>query len=298
MTANLSSRAGLPLHRLALLAPLATVVLWSGNTIVTKSASGLIEPASIAFYRWVFAFVVLTPFLGRAVWMQRAVVRRHWARLATLGILGMAVYQGLAYEAARTTSAVNMGVIVALMPLMAVLLASAMSGEGLRARTLVGALLSLVGLVILVTAGDPVQLVRGGVHIGDGLMIVAVFSNALYGVLLKRWSAIGLTIWQQLYCQIAFGTLFILPFWLLTPASPITAQNLPLILFAAIAASIAAPFFWVTGVKALGAARATLFINLLPVIVALLAWSLLGEALHAYHAVGGVIALIGVAIAL
>lgn len=298
MTSEAGPRTASLLIRSAYLAPLLTVVLWSGNTIVTKSASGLIEPASIAFYRWVLAFVVLTPFLGSAVWRQRASVKQHWSRLAILGILGMAVYQGLAYEAARTTSAVNMGVIVALMPLMAVLLANVYSGEGLRFRVVLGSVVSLAGLLILITAGDFGRLFSGGVHVGDGLMIVAVFANALYGVLVKRWSGIGLTTWQQLYCQIAFGTLFILPFWLMTPMSPVTPQNLPLILFAAIAASLLAPWLWITGVKALGAGRATQFINLLPVVVALLAWVILKEQLHPYHAIGGAIALIGVAIAL
>jgi drug/metabolite transporter (DMT)-like permease len=282
---------------LGYLAPFLTIVLWAINTVVTKSAAGVIDPASIALYRWVMAFLVVTPFVVGPAWRHRAIFRAHWWRLAILGALGMAIYQGIAYAAASSTTAINMGVIIALMPLMTALLASAFSAEPLTSRRILGTLISLAGLVILTTAGDPMELMRGGLHIGDLLMLIACLSNSLYNVLIKRW-VIPLPIWQQLYGQMIFAILVIVPFWLVSPMSPITAANLPLILFAVFGASIAAPFFWVTGVKALGAARATLFINLLPVIVALLAWSLLGEALHAYHAVGGVIALIGVAIAL
>jgi drug/metabolite transporter (DMT)-like permease len=107
-----------------------------------------------------------------------------------------------------------------------------------------------------------------------------------------------LTSWQQLYVQIGFGTLFILPFWVSSPISPPTAANLPLIFYAAIAASLLAPVCWIAGIRRLGAARATLFLNLLPPIVALLAWGVLGEEVHFFHLVGGAVALVGVAIAL
>lgn len=273
--------------------PLLAVLVWTGNTLVTKMAAGAIEPAAITLYRWLLAGLVLTPFVARSVWQHRRIVAAHWPQLAFLGLLGMGMYQGLAYEAAKTTSAINMGVVVALMPLISALLASLLAGEAIKGARLGGALLSLAGLVYLSTQGHPVELLRGAAHVGDAIMLVAVASNALYGVLLKRW-AVPLSTWQQLYVQIGFGLLAILPFWWLAPASPITAQNLPLIAYAGTAASIGAPFFWMSGIKLLGPARASLFMNLLPIFVAVAAASLLGEALHAYHAVGGLLALAGV----
>jgi drug/metabolite transporter (DMT)-like permease len=273
--------------------PLLAVLIWTGNTLVTKLASTVIDPAAITFYRWLLAGLVLTPFVARAVWRQRAVVAAHWPKLAFLGLLGMGMYQGLAYEAAKTTSAINMGVVVALMPLMSALLASLFAGEALSTSRLGGAAVSLAGLLYLSTRGQPGALLHGAAHWGDALMLVAVASNALYGVLLKRW-AIPLSTWQQLYVQIGFGVLILLPFWALAPSSPITAQTLPLILYAGIPASIGSPFFWMSGIKKLGPARASLYMNLLPVFVALAAASLLGEQLHAYHAIGGLLALAGV----
>ena len=92
--------------------------------------------------------------------------------------------------------------------------------------------------------------------------------------------------------------LVLLPFWLAGPMSAISFSNAPLILYAGTAASIGAPFFWMTGVKQLGAARASLFMNLLPVLVAVAAWALLDEQLYLYHAVGAATTLLGVAVAL
>ncbi|QBC45444.1 DMT family transporter [Iodobacter fluviatilis] len=273
--------------------PLLAILIWTGNTLVTKAAAVVIEPAAIAFYRWLLAGLVLTPFVLRTVWQQRAIVAAHWPKLAFLGCLGMGMYQGLAYEAAKTTSAIHMGVVVALMPLFSTLLASLFVGEALTAARFGGVGLSLLGLLILCTHGQPATLLHGAVQLGDALMLIAVASNALYGVLLKRW-ALPLSTWQQLYVQVGFGILMLLPFWWLAPVSPITAQNIPLILYAGIPASIGAPFFWMNGIKILGPARASLFMNLLPLFVALAASTLLDEQLYAYHAVGGVLALAGV----
>ena len=278
------------------LAPLATMLIWSGNTVVTKAASGIIEPASISFYRWLIAFVILIPFIGPSAWKNRRLVLAHGHKLAALGMLGMVIYQSLAYEAARTTSAVSMGVLVALMPLVSTLLASALAAERLTVARIVGGLISLAGLVYLTARGDLSVLSHGGFHIGDGLMIIAILANSLYGVLLKRW-ALPLSLWQQLFWQIGFATLALLPIWLFSNISPITVNSLPLVLYAAIPTSLLAPFLWMMAIRDLGAGRSSLFINLLPVLIAALAYVFLGEALHLYHVIGGGLALIGVAIA-
>ncbi|MGG6897379.1 MULTISPECIES: DMT family transporter [Rhizobium] len=279
------------------LAPLLTVLIWSGNTVVTKASAGVISPGSISFYRWLLAFVVLLPFVGRTAWRNRAALREHWLKLATLGALGMVIYQSLAYEAAKTTSAVNMGVMVALMPLMSTLLAGLLAGERLTTASLAGSAISLIGLVYLTSQGDPMRLVNGGFHVGDGLMIIAVLSNALYGVMLKRW-AMPIPMWQQLFWQIGFSTLLLIPIFLMGDISPVTAANLPLILYAAIPTSLVAPLCWMIGIQKLGASRTSLLINLLPILVAALASALLGEQLHSYHAIGGALALIGVGLGL
>ncbi|MGY5802727.1 DMT family transporter [Rhizobium sp. LEGMi12c] len=279
------------------LAPLLTVLIWSGNTVVTKASAGVISPGSISFYRWLLAFLVLLPFVGREAWRNRALLRQHWLKLAILGALGMVIYQSLAYEAAKTTSAVNMGVMLALMPLLSTFFASLLASEKLTAPSIAGGAISLIGLIYLTSQGDPVRLINGGFHIGDGLMIIAVLSNALYGVMLRRW-AMPLSMWQQLFWQIGFSTLLLIPVFLMGDISPITTTNLPLILYAAIPTSLIAPFCWMIGIHKLGASRTSLLINLLPIIVAALAWALLGEQLHPYHAIGGALALIGVGLGL
>jgi drug/metabolite transporter (DMT)-like permease len=111
--------------------------------------------------------------------------------------------------------------------------------------------------------------------------------------MLKHW-AVPLPTWLQLFCQIGFATFLLVPIWLLGPISPITAANLPLILYAAIPTSLLAPLCWMIGIQRLGAARTSLFVNLLPIFVAGLAWAILDERLQSYHVIGGALALSGV----
>lgn len=278
-------------------APVTTVLIWSVNTVVTKMAAGVISPESISFYRWLLALVLMLPLVARQAWRERAVLAHHGWKLAVLGVLGLVVYQGLTYEAAKTTSAVNMGVIIALMPLTATLLANVLTSEKLTVYRLVGAAISFAGLVYLTSRGNPATLLTEGIHLGDALTFIAVLANALYGVMLRRWSMpIGL--WLQLFWQVLFATLFLLPIWLLGTVSPINSANLPLILYAAIPTSLLAPYLWMVGIQNLGPSRTVMFINLLPIAVALLAFGLLGERLQAYHAIGGALAIAGVIIGL
>ncbi len=295
MTDKISARQ--PVTIWAFAAPLTTVLIWSGNAVVTKAAADVISPGSIAFYRWALALLALVPFIGPAAWRNRATARRFWSQLLMGGILGMVVYQCLAYVAAKTTTAINMGVILALMPLFSTLLASVFAAERLTLARVIGGIISVGGLIYLTSQGNPLGLARNGVHVGDALMLVAVLANSLYGVMLKRW-ALPLPVWEQLFWQVLAATIVLIPIWLAGPISPITSANLPLVLYAALPTSLLAPACWMIAINRLGAARTALTINLLPVVVALLAWATLGEQLRAYHYIGGGFALLGVVVGL
>ncbi|VTR48424.1 Predicted permease, DMT superfamily [Serratia fonticola] len=156
-----------------------------------------------------------------------------------------------------------------------------------------GSILSLGGLVWLVSAGQPGLLLQHGIGKGELMMFAASASYALYGVLTKRW-AIPLPNWQSLYVQIVFGVVLLLPNFLMAQDVQLTSQNIPLVLFAGIPASIAAPFLWIQGVMRLGANKASIFMNLAPVFTAIIAVLFLHEQLHSYHLIGGGVALLGV----
>jgi drug/metabolite transporter (DMT)-like permease len=219
-----------------------------------------------------------------------------WWQLALLGLLGMVLYQSLAYFAAHTVSALFMGILNALIPLLTVLLSVPLLRLAPTVGILLGSVISFSGLVWLVSAGEPQQLMTHGLGKGELMMLAASTSYALYGVLTKRWS-IGLPNWQSLYVQIFFGLLFLTPNFLLAPEVTLNLHNLPLVLFAGIPASIIAPFLWIQGVQRMGASTASIFMNLVPIFTALIAVLFLHEQLHSYHFIGGGLTLVGVVLA-
>ena len=278
------------------LLPIAAVLIWSVNVVIARVAVDVISPLSISFYRWFFALLVLTPILLPQVWQQRQTVRQYLPKLAVLGLFGMVIYQGLAYVAAHSTSATNMGIINALIPLITIVVASFLLKDKPSYFAITGGLLSLLGLAVLIGQGNPANILKGNIHHGDSLMLLAVIAYACYGVLLRRWQ-IPLSTWSSVYVQISFGALFQLPLVMYAGFSPIGIQNGWIIIFSGLFPSILAPFLWMKAIAALGPNRSSIFMNLLPVFTALIAIFYLGEVWHSYHTLGGLLAVSGVMLA-
>lgn len=273
--------------------PLLAVLIWSINAVVSKVSATAIDPAAISFYRWALALIVLTPFVLPGALRNWQAIRANWWKLMILGLLGMVLYQSLAYYAAHSVSALFMGILNSLIPLLTVLIGIFVLRVAPTVGIALGSILSLGGLVWLVSAGQPGLLLQHGIGKGELMMFAASASYALYGVLTKRW-AIPLPNWQSLYVQIVFGVVLLLPNFLMAQDVQLTSQNIPLVLFAGIPASIAAPFLWIQGVMRLGANKASIFMNLAPVFTAIIAVLFLHEQLHSYHLIGGGVALLGV----
>lgn len=274
--------------------PLTAILIWAGNTVVSKMAAGAIGPAEIGLYRWALACLLLTPFVLRPLLRNLRALRPQAGRIAVLGLLGMVVYQCLTYYAAYQTTATHMGIIGALNPLITVALAIVLLGQPATAGALAGAALSIVGVVYVVTGGHPGSLMTQGVNGGDALMLLACVAYALYGVLLKRWGQGGLPPLQHMYAQIVVATLAMLPLALLSPRTGLNAANLPLVLYAGLLASVCAPWLWMRAVLLLGPGRASMFFNLIALFTALIAAVLLREDLSAHHLIGGLLTVGGV----
>ncbi|WP_075181605.1 DMT family transporter [Pantoea sp. 1.19] len=273
--------------------PVIAVLIWSVNAIVNKLAAGAIDPAAIAFYRWLLALLVLTPLALPGVWRARATVRRHLWQLLILGLLGMVLYQSLAYYAAHSVSALLMGILNSLIPLLTVLFSVLLLRHTPTLGVVLGGLLSLGGLLWLISEGQPARLLNYGIGRGELMMLAASASYALYGVLTRRW-AIPLSGWKSLWVQILFGVLLLLPGFLRVPDAALTRESLPLVLFAGLFASLLAPWLWLKGVALLGANHTSIFMNLVPIFTAAIAVLFLHEQMHGYHYLGGGLTLVGV----
>ncbi|EPM6341783.1 DMT family transporter [Vibrio parahaemolyticus] len=275
------------------LLPFFTVMIWGGNSIVNKMAASTIEPSAMSFYRWFVAMVLLTPFCLPAVIKQRHVIRPYLTKLAFLALLGMVLNQSLGYYAGLTTTASNMALITSLVPLISVFLSVPLLGKSVSMLSIVGGAISLGGLAFMLGHGDVTYFLHQDMTQGDSLMLLAALVYAAYCVLLKRWK-MPFNSLTLVYMQGFFSVIMLTPLWLSSEQLLPSQEALPLIAYAGIAASIFAPLMWVKAIDLIGADSSAMFMNLMPVVSVALASTLLGEEIHVYHIIGGLMVISGV----
>ncbi|RZF57060.1 EamA family transporter [Acinetobacter halotolerans] len=282
----------------ASLYPLFAILFWAGNVVVSKMASHAISPVAITFYRLVLALAVMSTFVLIPVWKNRQTIQQYWKQLALGGFLSVSLFQFLSYQAAATTTATNMAIVTALIPLLTMILSSFILKDRISYGMLFGGALSFYGILYLLSHGAISQILQQGVHLGDGLILIAAAGYALYGVLLKRWK-MPIPAWQSNFIQSSFAILYVLPFFIFLPASDrlLNQQTIPLILYASIFSSVLLSYLWIEGVRHLGPNKNSIFMNLLPLFTAMIAVVLLGEHLQDFHYMGGGLTLAGILIA-
>jgi drug/metabolite transporter (DMT)-like permease len=287
-------------RRLALLLLFVPPFLWSTNAILGKALSTTLPPVGWAFWRWAVATAVLLPFAGPALWAHRATVLRHWKLMLAYGVCGIAVYNAFVYVALHTTTAMNAGILNSAIPVFIPIIAFLLTGERIRTGQAAGIAVSLAGVVWIVAQGDLANLAGLRFTTGDIWVIVANLDWAVYSVIL-RWRPKDLPPLPLLLCSAAIGTLTLLPFYVVEHVSgapvPLTPVALLVILYVGIGPSIVSYVAWNGNVARFGATVTGLSLHLMPILIPVMAALLLDEAIHAYHLVGIVLVLGGIAIA-
>lgn len=134
--------------------PLFAILFWAGNVVVSKMASHAISPVAITFYRLVLALAVMSTFVLIPVWKNRHTIQQYWKQLALGGFLSVSLFQFLSYQAAATTTATNMAIVTALIPLLTMILSSVMLKDRISYGMLFGGALSFYGILYLLGHGS------------------------------------------------------------------------------------------------------------------------------------------------
>ncbi len=278
-----------------------TPLFWAGNAVVAKSVVGEIPPLSMSFWRWVIALTILRPFGLPGVSRQRRVIREHALSILALATFSVAAFNSLLYFAAVTTTATNIALINATIPIMVALLAWLLLGDRTRPIQALGIGLAVLGILAVVARGDLSVLTGLRAQPGDLIMVLAVSSWGLFSVLLRR-QAVPLAPLTFLTVQIACGTMVILPFFLVdllffSGGFELNASTALPMMYFAIFPGILAYAFWNHGVHRIGPAKAAIFMYLTPVFASVMAGIFLGERLGLFHVIGGLLILAGLFLA-
>ena len=277
---------------------LATL-FWGGNFVLGRAIHTEIGPVSLAFWRWTVAALVLAPFTAGAAWRYRAVLIRHWALVLGLAATGIVAFHICIYSALRTTSAISVALIQAIVPLVIPVVVYAMFREPVTPRQGAGIALSLAGATTIVLRGDLGALASVDFTPGDLWALAAVPAWSVYTALLHRAPA-GLPPLVLILAIAVVGTAILAPLYVWERAATggfaVTPDTVLGIGYVAVFASVLAYIGWNRGVNAVGPTRAGLFVHLMPVFTAGLAIAFLGERLHAFHVAGVVLIAAGIAL--
>ncbi|MGM8060623.1 DMT family transporter [Vogesella indigofera] len=289
-----------PSPRLAYLLLTLTALFWSGNFVLARAMHASVAPMTLSFARWSIALLLLLPFGAAPAWRQRALWLPYWRRLLALALLGVTGFNSLAYWGLQYTAATNAVLLNSFIPILIVLFGALFFGVTIARRQALAVAISFAGVLLVVAHGDWHRLAALDINRGDAVVFLAMVAWALYTLLLRGMPPtlhrIGL-----LTLQVAIGLAGIAPLFAWELASgrhtPLNAATLATFAYVGTLPSVAAYYFYNLGVARVGAARAGMFIHLMPGFGALLSMLFLGEALQLYHLAGITLILAGVTLA-
>ncbi len=287
------------MHGKAYIMLLGATLFWAGNAVAGKLAIGHVSPMLLSALRWGLAMAVLAAIGRRRLAADWAVLRRHMRLLLFLGALGFTVFSVAMYCALLYTSATNASIEQGGMPLFVFAASFVLFGKRTMPAQAFGFLLSFAGVVVTATHGEIRRLVHLDVNFGDALMLLAIVCYGIYTAALQLRPQVH---WMSLMTVLCLGgTLGTVPFVIAEAAFGKLilpdAAGLAVIFYVVVFPSLVGQVLYIRAVELIGANRAGLFINFLPLWGAFLAVLILGEAFQPYHALALALVLGGVLLA-
>jgi drug/metabolite transporter (DMT)-like permease len=270
-------------------------LLWAGNAVVGRLIVGSVPPLTMNFLRWVLAALLLLP-LGWRVLRTPGALRGRWPYLLLTGTLGVGMYNALQYLALVSSTPINVTLIASSMPVWMLAVGALFYREHPTPRQLLGALLSLAGVLFVIARGDAHALLSVRFVRGDLYVIVAIIAWAFYSWLLARppgamrgdkrpnWHWAEALLLQVLFGLLGAGAAAGLEQVAGTYAIRWdSAWTLAALAYVAVGPAVLAYRCWGLGVATAGPALAAFFSNLTPLFAALMSAAVLGEPPRWYH---------------
>lgn len=280
-----------------LLLILATI-LWGGNFVIGRAVTGDIPPITLAFLRWCTAFVVFFPIAFLRTKREWPMLKKYLPIVLVLAITGVALFNTLVYIGVHYTTSINASLMNSSTPIIIYILSFLFLKERLSKFQIAGTLISLLGVLFIISGGSFQSLLAFTFNKGDLIVLVAVFCWSIYSLLIKQYAG-RLPGYSTFLITITIGAVLLAPFALYelmhtTITINWSASTIGAILYVGILASIVAFLSWNTGVVALGANNASIYLNFIPVFAALFAVIFLDEKIVLVQIIGGLAVVSGV----
>lgn len=274
-------------------------LIFALNYVIGRWAAGEVAPYTLGFTRWTVGALVLLPFTWHLIRRDRALLRGHWKLLCLLGFLMPLMGAGITYVALNYTTAINGGVIQTSLPVLILLLAWIILRERTTGLQIFGVVLAVVGLLYMISRGDPAVLLGLDFNRGDAVLLLCNLCLAGYGVAARLMPREVHTL-TLLTMVCAVGAAFHVPFFAVELIEeglpPASTRAIVSLLFVALFPSVVAILGWNVAIARLGPSRAGFYMYLVPVFSAAIAVPFLGETLNVYHLIGAALIIGGVTV--
>ena len=273
---------------------------WPAGRIIAQS----MPPLAGACLRFLLAAMVLLPWLYWAGGMRqlRTWTAQRWLGMTAAGATGVFGYAAFFLSGLQYLPAGKAALVITLNPVMTLLMAAWLFKERLNTMIGIGMLMAFAGAVLVLSHGQPLVILQGGMGTGELLILGCVVCWVLY-TLIGRWMLTGVDALSTTAVTSTLGALLLGAGSLLLEGPAAFSATLHsgstawgALLFLAFGATALAYAWYFDGVKALGAGAASGYITLVPLFGVLISAWLLGEAIDLPMVVGGAMAIGGTAI--
>ena len=276
-------------------------LMWAGNAIVGKILVQSSSPVLLNTIRWGVTALILLPFAWR-VFGSTSPLWQSSKRFALLSLLGVGSYNVLLYLALKSSTPINVTLIGASMPIWAIVIGALFYKEQPNIKQIIGAVISLIGVTVVIVRGELERLIEIEFVAGDLLMVLATILWGAYSWMLSHPKESTERTWPWSYfllAQVGFGFCWSLGFavteWQLEYSYFTWSwPTVFMIIYVIIGPSLIAYRCWGLGVTRAGATVATFFTNLIPLFTAILSTLLLQKPPELFQGVAFALILAGI----
>tara|TARA_B100000131_G_scaffold263801_1_gene260792 strand:+ start:49 stop:957 length:909 start_codon:yes stop_codon:yes gene_type:complete len=275
-------------------------LFWAGNFIVGKTASiNEIPPVSLNFYRWIIAWLVLLPFTYKEIIQKKNYILKNFGIFIILGMTAVSIFNSALFYSLKFTQVITGVIMISVVPVMIMFFSTLLKIEKTNIFQVFGVVLSLTGVLLIITKADFEILKNLNFNKGDLTMLIAMFSWSIYSALLKK-KKYELSQVTLLNVVIGFGVIILIPFYFIDLKLGNQLKfDIPFLLiltYVIFFPGLISFFFWIKGVGLIGANRAGVYLHLMPILGAIMAMLIFKEKIMFYHFLGAIFVIAGITV--
>jgi drug/metabolite transporter (DMT)-like permease len=272
-------------------------LFWAGNFTIGKFAFlENIPPNTLSFLRWSLVWIILFPFTYKEVLKLKDNIKQNLSLFSILGFTSVCIFTSFTYNALNYTQVINASLFNTAIPVTIILVCFLLKIEKTNIFQISGLLISVLGILAIITRLDLNILLSLNFNKGDLFMIGAIIAWGIYSAYLRK-QTFNVSLLALVHIICTFGLIFLLPLFILDVAQGKTIETSSnlfyILIYIAIFPSIGSYYCWAGAVAIIGANRAGIFLSLIPLFSTIFAILFFNEKFLFFHLIGSILIILG-----